>query len=106
MVKSFRSIFLAACASLLLAAMPAWAGHGSALHGKGHHNCFSATTRTHGQSAHSVTDADSTGGTDTDASTHPDSNQGGELRGLDRANQVAVEHGEQGRTNAAYHGKH
>jgi hypothetical protein len=105
MLKIDRSMLTVACASLCLAAMPAWAGHGGVL-AKSHHNGFSATTPSHGKGKHVVTDADDASGTDTDASTHPGSNKGGELRGLDRANQVAGEHGELGRINAAHHGKH
>lgn len=41
-----------------------------------------------------------TGQTDKDAADNPHSNKGGELRGLDRADEVAGEHGDEGRDTA------
>jgi len=106
-IKNSMAILLAASASLLLCAMPAWAGHGRGHFGKGHHNSGTRTQDVgRGQSKSSVTDGDDTSGTATDASEHPGSNKGGAVRGLDRANEVAGEHGESGRANAAGHGLH
>jgi hypothetical protein len=72
---------------LLWVATPALAGHG---HGSG--NAFaSGNAEKHGLGHHFGT------------SGKPHSNKHGALRGLDRANDVAGSHGQQGRTNAAAH---
>lgn len=44
------------------------------------------------------------GPTEIQPADNPHSNKGGELRGLDRARQVAGEHGQQGRGKAGKHG--
>jgi hypothetical protein len=113
MRKILGSTFAAAAASLFLCAMPAWAGHG---HGHGHHFDYawghhkSSGSATHGSSSNrgenALTDVGSGGGPAPEASDHPGSNKGGALRGLDRANDVAGEHGGRGRTNAGNHGHH
>ncbi len=107
MNKNSFAVLFAASASLLLCAMPAWAGHGKHHFGKGHYNSSSSRTQdVSSQSKSSVTDADDFGTTRTDASKHPASNAGGALRGLDRANEVAGEHGEWGRSIAGGHHRH
>ena len=81
---------------LALAALPALAGHGS--NGKGHG---------HGKGATEVEDSGGghhhggKGHHHSSANSH--SNKGGELQGLNRANEVAGPHGEEGRENAASH---
>jgi hypothetical protein len=110
MSRTNKSIFMAASASLLLCAMPAWAGHGRHF-GKGsHHHKGSNLIQSPiqgaggGQGTSSVTGTDDSG-TDADADTHPGSNEGGAVRELERANQVAGEQGQWGRTNAGGQGR-
>ncbi len=107
MSKVYRLILGAVSASLLLCAMPAWAGHGHHF-GSGHHGSGNNLSKATGASkdTSSTIDTDDIGGADTDASAHPSGNKGGATRGLQRANEVAGEHGEAGRTNAAHHGHH
>ncbi len=107
MNKFHRSIFAAVSASLLLWAMPVWAGH--SLHfGNGHHTSGKHLSKSGGSGKEPVLtiDSDDSAGADTDASAHPSSNKGGAIRGLERANEVAGEHSETGRANAADHGHH
>lgn len=73
-------------------ATPALAGHNhpSFGHGHGHGDAKTTTgTSSEGNSQHAG------------AAGNPHSNEGGELRGLDRANQAAGSHGQQGRDEAA-----
>jgi hypothetical protein len=72
---------------LLWAATPALAGHG---HGGGNAFGFGDTAK-------------HVGGSHSGAAGKPHSNKHGKDRGLDRANDVAGEHGQQGRANAATH---
>jgi len=90
------SIAVTAFSIVALAALPAFAGHGS--NGKGHG---------HGKGATEIEDSEGghhhggKGHHHSSANSH--SNKGGELHGLNRANEVAGPHGEEGRENAASH---
>jgi hypothetical protein len=95
----FNGLTLAAAVLSILAwiATPALAGHNplGQGHGHGHGAGFSAGgghQQGAGGSGHHKGVSDS-----------PHSNKGGALRGLNRANQVAGPHGEEGRENAAAH---
>jgi hypothetical protein len=89
----------AAIAMMSWLATPAFAGHNASGDGHGHtsHNSGALTeggghkggTKSHGHHSHASHD------------TH--GNKGGAERGLDRANDVAGSHGEEGRENAAAH---
>lgn len=104
------STFATAAAALLLCAMPAWAGHGNwHEHGHSNHSAYGhnkggrAVSQgwNRGRGENPATDVESGEG-----SEHPGSNKGGALRGLNRANNVAGEHGDRGRSNAGNHGHH
>jgi hypothetical protein len=107
MSKTYSSVLAAVYASLLFCAMPAWAGPGHHF-GAGHHTSGKNLIKNTGpgKNLSSTVDSDDSGGVDIDADAHPGSNKGDVLRGLQRANEVAGEHGELGRTNAAHHGHH
>jgi hypothetical protein len=82
-----RTLLVAAVSTLLSVATPVLAAHG---HSKG--NAFGIGNTEKHSGAHHFGTADK-----------PHSNKHGKDRGLDRANDVAGEHGQQGRTNAATH---
>ncbi len=91
-MKTSKTVWAGAVAAAVLWSLPAFAGpkglHMGALkHGK--------STKTSTMSSESET------GETGEASLTTRSNKGGALRGLSRANAVAGEHGEAGRTNAA-----
>jgi len=81
---------------LALAALPAFAGHGP--NGKGDGQGKGATGVEDGGGGHHH---GGKGHHHSSANSH--SNKGGELHGLNRANEVAGPHGEEGRENAASH---
>jgi hypothetical protein len=84
-MRSSKITFVAAVlASIAWLSAPAFAGHNTSTHVHGH-----GGTKSHGHK-HGAED-----------NTH--SNKGGAQRGLDRANQVAGSHGEEGRENASAH---
>ena len=103
---SLNRITLAAAALSMLCwiSTPAFAQHNHG-HGHGHKGKVTKTHTKghhHGGSGHGgdLEGTEETGG-------NPHSNKGGELRGLNRANDVAGPHGELGRENAlSHHGDH
>jgi len=99
----FNKIPLAAAALSMMSWMstPVFAGHNSLGHANGHgHKVGTSEVSTEGTGHHGGTKGH---GHHHDASDNTHSNKGGALRGLDRANQVAGSHGEDGRDNASAH---
>jgi|GEM_PF-3900642 hypothetical protein len=106
MGKKLMCTFAAVAASFLLCAMSAWAGHGHwHEHGRhyayGHNGSGVSRGRSHGPGESPSSDVESG-----QAGEPPASNRGGATRGLNRANDVAGEHGDWGRSNAESHGRH
>jgi hypothetical protein len=79
----------------------AWAGHDS--YGKGRGHSHSTAISGGGTQASSHHDGTKGHGHKHGAAANSHSNKGGAERGLTRANQVAGEHGEEGRENASAH---
>ncbi len=94
-------ITLAAAALSMISWMstPALAGHNPLGHGHGHGAGISGGS-TKGTGHHGGTKGH---GHQLSAGDNTHSNKGGAQRGLDRANQVAGSHGEEGRENASAH---
>jgi hypothetical protein len=78
------------------ATTPASAGHNPFSQGHGHGTGYFGGSASHHH-------GNGGGRHHPEASGNPHSNKGGELRGLDRADQVAGSHGEEGRENAEAH---
>ena len=96
-------ITLAAAALSMISWMstPALAGHNPLGHGHSHgHKAGISGGSTEGTGHHGGTKGH---GHQLGAGDNTHSNKGGELNGLDRANQVAGPHGEAGRENASGH---
>jgi hypothetical protein len=97
------TLIAAALSMLSWMSTPVFAGHNPS-HGNGHGHGHKA-----GTSEGSAKGNGHHGGTKTshghhqDASDNTHSNKGGAQRGLDRANQTAGSHGEEGRDNASAH---
>ena len=79
---------------------PAFAGHNSLGQGHGHKAGISGVFTEEGTGHHGGTKGH---GHQHGAWDNTHSNKGGALHGLDRANQVAGSHGEEGRENASAH---
>ncbi len=91
-MRIHKTVWVAALAGAILWSAPALAGHGKGLH-------FGNTKGNKAKVSATSSDAESGETGETLNGSH--SNKGGELRGLNRANAAAGEHGEAGRTNAA-----
>ncbi len=101
-MKIQKAVWLSAIVAAILWSVPAFAGHMGGF-GGGHHGggLHMGTVRGNSGGAKSATSTDTETGETGESLSGPRSNKGGELRGLNRANAVAGEHGEQGRSNAA-----
>jgi hypothetical protein len=98
----FNKITIGAAALSMVSwmATPVFAGHNPMGHGNGHgHEVGISGVSTRGTGHHGGTK----GHGHLDASDNTHGNKGGTLRGLDRADQVAGSHGEEGRENASAH---
>ena len=99
----FNKITIGAAALSVMSWMstPVFAGHNPMGHGNGHgHAAGISGVSTAGTGHHGGTKGH---GHHVDGSDHPYGNKGGAMRGLDRADQVAGSHGEEGRENASAH---
>jgi hypothetical protein len=86
-------------AMMAWASTPVFAGHDK---GHGHKSEMSGSSHgKHGKKGHGHHEETD----DNDSFENHHSNKGGAERGLDRANEVAGEHGEEGRENASKHHK-
>jgi hypothetical protein len=100
-MRSNRTTLVAAALAMISwMSTPAFAGHNPS-HGHGHgHEAGTFGESTKGTSHHNGTKSH---GHKHGAGDNTHSNKGGTERGLDRANQVAGSHGEEGRENASAH---
>jgi hypothetical protein len=101
-MRSSKIIIAVAVLSMVAWVSPqAWAGHDSYGKGRGHsHSTAISGGVTQASSHHDGTKGH---GHKHGAVANTHSNKGGAERGLTRANQVAGEHGEEGRENASAH---